>query len=255
MSNILKKIPGFRSGVKWKKIVASIGYGLIFIILLGSMLGDPVTTQVNAARDHVDKGAYDKAVQSYESAIRQWDDSKEYNFAKDTIMQELNAAKAVIQQQQMEAKVEKLLNEAETAKQANKPSEAVSKLQSAATLLPNHPRISVVRATLADYMSAEADKHIDLAVSALKEYDASAAETAIQAAVQLYPDHSRVATLRTELSTLKQLISEIGPKPLNSAWDAAVAPVVDYFKGVLNDPKSVQYEEWSPVMLDRKSVV
>lgn len=47
----------------------------------------------------------------------------------------------------------------------------------------------------------------------------------------------------------QKIDSEAGPKPENSAWDAAVAPVVAFLKANLKDPKSVEYVEWSPVTL------
>lgn len=38
--SLIRKIPGFRSGKKWKMILASIGYFFIFIIILGALFGE-----------------------------------------------------------------------------------------------------------------------------------------------------------------------------------------------------------------------
>ena len=45
----------------------------------------------------------------------------------------------------------------------------------------------------------------------------------------------------------KEIADIIGPKPENSSWDAAVAPVVSWLKSNLKDPKSLEFIEWSPV--------
>ncbi len=38
---MLNKIPGFRSGSKWKKTVAIFGYGLIILAIIGALSGGP----------------------------------------------------------------------------------------------------------------------------------------------------------------------------------------------------------------------
>lgn len=37
----LRKIPGFRSGTKWKQVVAVCGYGLLVLIIIGALSGPP----------------------------------------------------------------------------------------------------------------------------------------------------------------------------------------------------------------------
>ena len=83
----MSKVPGFRSGTKWKKVVAVIGYLFIFSVVYGMFSGDDVKTTaapvavvaetpppapvVEKSPEEIakDKAIYDEAVKKADAAI------------------------------------------------------------------------------------------------------------------------------------------------------------------------------------------
>lgn len=76
-----------------------------------------------------------------------------------------------------------------------------------------------------------------------------AAELKSVTALRDEAEKAEAERIAQERARQERIDRQAGPKPENSAWDAAVEPVVTFLKANLKDPKSVEYIEWSPVTL------
>lgn len=85
--------------------------------------------------------------------------------------------------------------------------------------------------------------------TALENYEVGNAEEKIKKTESLSPNNKQLSELKEKLEEKQKIISQIGEKPENSTWDAAVRPVTEYLETHLKDPDSVEYIEWSPVHL------
>lgn len=51
--SFIKKIPGFRSGSKWKQFVAILGYGFILLVIYAALSGDPEGSSPHASQEAI----------------------------------------------------------------------------------------------------------------------------------------------------------------------------------------------------------
>lgn len=232
--SFLSKMPGFRSGKMWKKILASIGYFIILLLIIGILSPDKSTdAHVNDARKYATEGNYILAVSSYEKALKEWESA---TLTKEEIEKELKGAKAG-----------KLLGDAIAAYGNGKADEAISKFNEAVSLAGDHPKIAEAKTKLEPALKAKTDGYISAAENSLEDWNITEAEKNITLLSSIAPDDERFKALKEQLDNAKSQIEEIGPRPVNSAWDAAVKPVQDFLKANLKDPNSVEYAEWSKV--------
>lgn len=248
--SILSRVPGFRSGVLWKKILASVAYFFILMTFIGMLLPGPgVEDLVKDAQESMAEKNYGAAAYEFEAALKKWDDTKQYPFTKADVEKMLSEANAKFEKQFAQEKAAKLANEALEAYKKGDMDTATARLREAAGTANDSPRLKEVRTEMASGLQAKADEHMNAAAKALQEWDVAKAENEIAAAMILLPDDDRTTVLDPQLDNARAVVAEIGPKPENSAWNAAVTPVCDFLRANLKDPDSVKYAEWSPVSL------
>lgn len=292
--NFISKLPGFRSGVWWKKIIASIFYFFALLTLIAIFIpGLGVEGLIEDAKEYASEGQYALALSSYRQALEKWESDTSYSVTKDEIEKEVEKLKTAyaeqlvneanqefksgnidkaeelltqarnhdpslqaiaaltkeIDQIRAKEKADILLDEALAAFDKNEIDKAIEKLNSASLLAKDYPRLEEIRNNFSATLRVKANEYINAAEQAFEDWDISTAKVSIYSAENLVPDHEKLEGLKNKLKDAEAVIAEIGPKPKNSAWDAAVAPVVDFLKANLKDPDSVQYAEWSPVTL------
>jgi len=248
--SFIKSIPGFRSGVWWKKVLAIIGYLFIALTILVMLLpGLDVEGNVKKAREEINQKDYSMAITYYKDALEQWDNNTTYSFAKSDIETELSDANHQLEVIKNQEKANKLIDEALVAYDKKELDKAISKINEAVALATDYSKIDGARAKMATELKSIADKHIAAAEEALKTWSVTKAQEEIKIATNLMPSHESLESLKKKLAEADKLITEIGPKPENSAWDGAVEPVVKFLVKNLKDPDSVKYESWSNVIL------
>jgi len=292
--SFIQKVPGFRSGKWWKKFVASIGYLLILLIIIGSLLPGPsVEDEVKNARKYISENKYSLAVYSYEQALKKWETGKNYSVNKEEIEKELEEARIpyakqliaeakqkldsgeiaraeellkmaqsespsleeikVISEQITKAqtlqKANRLLDESQAAFNKGNSEESISKFKEAVLLSSDNPRNAELKEKLAPTMKNKTEEYIEASKKALNEWNLIEAESKITFASIFDAENVELASLKERLADMKSTINEIGPRPINSAWDASITIVKDFLKYNLKDPDSVQYDEWSNVVL------
>lgn len=240
VKNIISKIPGFRSGKLWKEIVACFVYATILIIIFGPSPG--TKENVEAARKHLSENNYSLAVGSYQKALDEWDNNGKYTFTKKDVNKEFNNAKTLLT-------VDELLNESLKYIESKDNDKAISKYSDATKLISDHPRIQEVKQKIDPIIKEKTNEYITDAKKALEEWDVPRAENKIALLNTITPGDPQFKTLQENLAKAQETIKRVGPKPVNSAWDGAVRPVTNFFKEYLKDPESVQYSEWSNVVL------
>ena len=249
-NSFFKKIPGFRSNKWWKKIIACVGYFFIFLIILGIIMPGPnFEDRVNDARKYYQEGNYSMAVFAYEEALENWNSEKDYTISVDDAKNEYAEAKRFRSEQQAKEKSDKLLTDALTAYESGNINEAMVNLNLAIKEAPNYERIKEVSGKMSDAIKKEITGHTTVALEAAGNADIELAEKELQIVVSLDPDNESIETIKKQLNEAQSIINEIGSKPKNSVWDAAIKPVVDYLKANLKDPDSLEFIEWSQVIL------
>lgn len=288
------RIPGFRSGTWWKKVIASILYLFILLTIIGILLPGPsIEDNVKNGRKYLSENKYDSAIYSYKQALEKWETGKDYAFSKEDIEKELKGVRtayakqiaaeakrkldagdinkaneilreaqrqdasieeiATISEQitkmQAQEKANRLLDEALTAFNSSNLEEAISKFKSAVSLSSDNPRNIEVKEKLAPAIKNKTEEYIAAATKALNEWNIAEAEGKIALVAVFAPENEQLIDLKKRLTEAQSTIKEIGQKPVNSAWDAAIKPVQDFLKKNLKDPESVKYDEWSPVIL------
>jgi hypothetical protein len=83
---------------------------------------------------------------------------------------------------------------------------------------------------------------------ALNNWNISEAEKGLSEIKTMSPEDASIEGLEYMMEDRKKIVAEIGPRPINSAWDGSVKEVKDYLNVVLKDPGSVEYSEWSNVV-------
>jgi|GEM_PF-6827358 tetratricopeptide (TPR) repeat protein len=236
--SFIQRIPGFRSGVRWKTIVASIFYALLFLAIVGALTPPTIEGQIQQAQEYAGQGNYKSAVRTYEKILKRIEEEGRGTEYKAQVEQELAQARADI-----------ILDEAEQHFEKGNVEKALECIAQAAELVPNYERIASVNEAWEDAIMDQVYTYVGAAIIALETWDLAGAREAIDSISRLMPDYEDLAYLEESLAEKKEIIAQIGPKPQNSLWDGSVACVKDYLNKVLLDPYSVKYEEWSAVTL------
>lgn len=168
---------------------------------------------------------------------------------EDSNLEEIRAVSDQIAKANALTKANRLLDEALASLNSNKTEEAIFKFREAVSLVSDNPRNAEIKEKLAPTIKNKTKEYIAASIKSLNEWNISDAEVKIELIAVFDPENSQLEGLKKRLSDTQATLKEIGPKPVNSAWDAAVSPVQDFLKRNLKDPGSVQYDEWSAVFM------
>src|SRR6056297_1560874 len=193
---------------------------------------------INQAQTAFEDENLDKAENKINEAIEYWPSHNRITELKTKITKAMKKKEA-----------DKYLDQAEEYIEENKIEKASEEITKASELINDYSRITILKNKNKAKLQSLANDKLYKAEKELDNWNLDQAEKYITSVEDLLSNNSRIQDLKDKLSERKNIIDEIGAKPENSEWDAAVKPVTDYLKTHLKDPDSVEYIEWSPVHL------
>lgn len=185
------------------------------------------------------------ASRNIEKAENKLNETKKY-ITKNKKITELESK---ILKEKNKKEADEYLDQAEEYIEENKIEKASEEIIKASELIDDYNRITTLKNKIKGKLQILANDKLDKAEKELDDWNLTEAQDLITSAEDLSYDSSTVKELKNKLNEQKNIIADIGEKPENSEWDAAVRPVTKYLETHLKDPNSVEYIGWSPVHL------